>query len=348
MFVTLNDDAQTIEKHKNEGRSFKERFIASGNNMSLLIALIAICIVMGFTSPYFWTINNWMTLLLGGAILIIRASGVTPVMLTAGLDISQNSVGAFTAITVCTLTYEYEWSLGVNLLIVIGFGIGLGAVNGTLIAILKINPLIATLGTMMIFRGCAWAVNLKTQNIKDDTLIAMGRGRLFEIKDDAGSSIFLGIPISVIIAVVVFLFILWLLKYTGYGRKIYMIGGNETASFLAGINSKREKFIAYLISGVAAAYAGFLGACQVGAALPQQGQGTEMLTIAAVVLGGLSLAGGKGNMIGTILGCLILTVITNGLDLNQVQTQRQFIVTGSVVIIAVLLDVIRSGALKKQ
>ena len=344
MFVTLNDDAQAIEKQKSEGRSLKEKLLASSNNISLLIALVALCIVMGATNQYFWTINNWMTLLLTGAILIIRASGVTPVMLTAGLDISQNSLGAFTAITVCTLTYDFEWPLHVNLLIVIGFGVGLGAVNGTLIAVLKINPLIATLGTMMIFRGCAWAVNLKTQNIKDEILISMGRGRIFEIRDIG----FLGIPTSVLIAAVIFLFIFWLLKYTGYGRKIYMIGGNETASFLSGINARREKFIAYLISGVAAAYAGFLGACQVGAALPQQGMGTEMYTIAAVVLGGLSLAGGKGNMIGTILGCLILTVITNGLDLNGVQTQRQFIVTGSVLIIAVLLDVLRSGALKKQ
>jgi ribose transport system permease protein len=316
--------------------------------MSLLIALIGICVVMGFTSPFFWTANNWMTLLLSGAILIIRASGVTPVMLTAGLDISQNSTGAFTAITVCTLTYTYEWSFGFNLFLVIIMGLGLGAFNATLIAILKINPLIATLGTMMIYRGFAWAVNLKTQNIKDQTLIHMGRGRVFEVLDDSGRQAFTGIPISVIIAIVIFLFIYWLLKHTGYGRKIYMIGGNETASFLSGINAKREKFIAYLISGVCSAYAGFLMACQVGAALPQAGQGTEMNTIAAVVLGGLSLAGGKGNMIGTILGCLILTVITNGLDLNQVQTQRQFIVTGAVLVIAVLLDVIRSGALKKQ
>ena len=345
--VTLND-VQAVEKQKNEGRSFKEKILASSNNISLLIALVAVCIVMGFTSPFFWTINNWMTLLLSGAILIIRASGATPVMLTAGLDISQNSVGAFAAITVATLTYTYNWPIGINLLIIIGFGLGLGAVNGTLIAILKINPLIATLGTMMVFRGCAWAVNMKTQSIKDDTLINMGRGRIFQTLDAGGRQIFTGIPISVIIAIIIFLFIFWLLKYTGYGRKLYMIGGNETASFLSGINANREKFIAYLISGVAASYAGFLMACQVGAALPQAGDGTEMNTIAAVVLGGLSLAGGKGNMIGTILGCLILTVITNGLDLNQVQSQQQLIVVGIVLIIAVLLDVIRSGALKKQ
>jgi len=191
-------------------------------------------------------------------------------------------------------------------------------------------------------------VNEKTQIIKDQTMIYMGRGRLFEIADEAGGQAFPGIPISFIIALLIFLFIYWLLKHTGYGRKIYMIGGNETASYLSGINSKREKFIAYCISGVGSAYAGFLVACQVGAALPHSGAGTEMNTIAAVVLGGLSLAGGKGNMIGTILGCLILTVITNGLDLNQVQTQRQLLVTGTVLIIAVLLDVIRSGALKKQ
>ena len=345
--VTLND-AQAVEKQKNESRSLKERFLSSGNNMSLLIALVAICIVMGFTSPFFWTINNWMTLLLSGAIMIIRASGVTPAMLTAGLDISQNSTGAFAAITICTATYVYEWPLSLCLLLVIAMGLGLGAVNATLIAILKINPLIATLGTMMIFRGCAWAVNERTQNIKDATLINMGRGRILDIPNPEGGSIFLGIPISVIIALAIFFFIYWLLKHTGYGRKIYMIGGNETASFLSGINAKREKFIAYCISGVASAYAGFLVACQVGAALPQAGAGTEMYTIAAVVLGGLSLAGGKGNMIGTILGCLILTVITNGLDLNQVQSQRQLIVIGIVLIIAVLLDVIRSGALKKQ
>ena len=347
MFVTLNDE-KAVENQKLEGRSLKERFLASGNNMSLLIALVAICVAMGFTSPFFWTANNWMTLLLSGAILIIRASGATPVMLTAGLDISQNSTGAFTAITVCTLTYTYEWSFGFNLFLVILMGLGLGAFNGLLIAILKINPLIATLGTMMIYRGFAWAVNLKTQNIKDQSLINMGRGRVFEVLDENGRQAFTGIPISVIIAIVIFFFIYWLLKHTGYGRKIYMIGGNETASYLSGINARREKFIAYLISGVCAAYAGFLMACQVGAALPQAGQGTEMNTIAAVVLGGLSLAGGKGNMIGTILGCLILTVITNGLDLNQVQTQRQFIVTGAVLVIAVLLDVVRSGALKKQ
>lgn len=347
MMVTLND-AAAVEKQKKEGRSLGERFLASGNNMSLLIALVAICIVMGFTSPFFWTANNWMTLLLSGAILIIRASGVTPVMLTAGLDISQNSVGAFAAITICTATYVHEWPLGICLLLVVGMGLGLGAVNATLIAILRINPLIATLGTMMIFRGCAWAVNEKTQNIKTASLINMGRGRVLELSDSTGHQVFTGIPISVIIAIVVFLFIYWLMKNTGYGRKIYMIGGNETASFLSGINAKREKFIAYLIAGVASAYAGFLVACQVGAALPQSGAGTEMTTIAAVVLGGLSLAGGKGNMLGTILGCLILTVISNGLDLNQVQSQRQLIVVGIVLIIAVLLDVVRSGALKKQ
>jgi ribose/xylose/arabinose/galactoside ABC-type transport system permease subunit len=335
-----------------DSRSVKERMAAWGNNLSLCIALIIICIVMGITSQYFWSWDNWMTLLMSGAILIIRASGATPAMLTAGMDISQNSVGAFAGISIATLAYNFNLPLGVCLLLVILFGVGLGAVNATLISNLKINPLIATIGTMMIFRGFAWAVNEKTQIIKDPLLIDMGRGRAFSIVNDLGNDkteiVFPGVPYSVIIALCIFFVIFWLLKYTAFGRKIYMIGGNENASYLSGINVKRIKFVAYLISGTTAAYAGFLLACQVGAALPQSGAGTEMYPIAAIVLGGLSLAGGKGSMVGTILGCMILTVINNGLDLNGVQSQRQLIVTGAVLILAVLLDVIRSGALKKQ
>jgi ribose/xylose/arabinose/galactoside ABC-type transport system permease subunit len=332
-----------------DSRSLKEKVSAWGNNLSLCIALVAICIVMGVISEYFWSWDNWMTLLMSGAILIIRASGATPAMLTAGMDISQNATGAFAGISVATLAYAYDWSIGVCIIVVLVIGVGLGAVNATLISVLKINALIATIGTMMIFRGMAWAVNEKTQIVKNPQLIDMGRGRAFSVVDEATEEmLFPGVPHSVIIALCIFFVIFWLLKYTAFGRKIYMIGGNENASYLSGINVKRIKFIAYIISGTTAAYAGFLLACQVGAALPQSGAGTEMFPIAAIVLGGLSLAGGKGSMVGTILGCMILTVINNGLDLKGVQSQRQLIVTGAVLILAVLLDVIRSGALKKQ
>ncbi len=340
--MSMNKDV-AVNNSLKDGRSMKEKIAASGNNLSLLIALVAICVVLGFANQYFMTIGNWINLLLAAALLMIRASGATVAMLTGGMDISQNSVGAFAAISVATLAFNYNLPLGVCIILVLLMGLGMAAANATLIAVLKISPLIATLGTMMIFRGCAWVVNEKTQIVKDPILINMGRGRILQAGDT-----FPGIPISVLIAVAIFLFIYWLLKCTSYGRKVYMVGGNENASYLSGINATKVKFIAYLISGVCAAYAGFLGACQVGAALPQAGAGTEMNTIAAIVLGGLSLSGGKGNMIGTLLGIMILSVISNGLDLLGVQSQPQMIVTGAVLILAVLLDVIRSGQLKKQ
>ncbi|MGI6114374.1 MAG: ABC transporter permease, partial [Mahellales bacterium] len=198
------------------------------------------------------------------------------------------------------------------------------------------NPIITTLGTMQIFRGIAWLINDTTIMIKDPFLIELGRGRLFGI-----------IPYSAIIAAVVVLIAYYILKYTSFGRKVYMVGGNEHASYLSGIDSRKVKYGAFVISALTAALAGFLLSCQVGAALPQAGAGTEMATISAVILGGISLAGGKGKITGTILGIMILSTINNGLTLLSVNAYYQMVVSGSVLILAVLIDVIRSGALKK-
>ena len=164
----------------------------------------------------------------------------------------------------------------------------------------------------------------------------IGRGRLFGV-----------VPYLAIIAIIILAVIYYLLRYTTFGRQVYMVGGNENASYLSGINSKRVKFIAFLISGLTASIAGYLLSCQVGAALPQAGSGTEMETITAVILGGVSLAGGKGKISGTILGVLILQVIKNGLTLLSINEYYQMVVTGSVLILAVMIDVIRSGILKK-
>jgi len=147
---------------------------------------------------------------------------------------------------------------------------------------------------------------------------------------------------------VVLIIVYYLLNFTSFGRKVYMVGGNERASYLSGINANRVKFVAFVISGLTAGIAGFLVACQVGAALPQSGAGTEMTTISAVILGGISLSGGKGKMSGTILGILILQTINNGLTLQSINAYFQMIVSGGVLLIAVMIDVVRSGALRKQ
>jgi len=306
-----------------------------GNTLSLAIALVILSIVWGSLSPYFFTLQNIMNVLMFASILAIRASGLTIAMIMGGLDISQNSIGAVTALLVALAANAgLPWWIGLILVIVLG--LVMGVINSTLVTVFKIAPIITTLGTMQIFRGVAWLIKDATVMVREPVFLNLGRGRLFGI-----------IPYIALIAIVILLITYYILKYTSFGRKVYMVGGNEQASFLSGINSNRVKFLAFVISGLTAGIAGFLLSCQVGAALPQSGAGTEMSTISAVILGGISLAGGKGKIVGTILGVLILQVINNGLTLLSVNAYFQMVVSGGVLLLAVMIDIIRSGALRK-
>ena len=278
-----------------------------------------------------------MTILLASAITLIRASGATIAMITGGMDLSQNATGAIAGVVCATVSVSMGAPIWLVILLAVGLGLGFGAINGVLIAYLKINPIITTIATMQIFRGIAWLFTDVTIQVADKSLIFMGRGYIGGV-----------VPVSVLIAFGFFFIAFFLLKYTRFGRQVYMVGGNETASRLSGINSNKIKFICYLLSGLCAGFAGMLLSAQVGAALPSSGSGTEMDVIAAIVLGGLSLSGGKGSMVGTLLGILILSIIANGLQVLGVNQYVQWVVTGSILILAVLIDVIRSGALKKQ
>jgi ribose/xylose/arabinose/galactoside ABC-type transport system permease subunit len=316
------------------GAFFKKVPIES-NTLSLAIALLALSTVWTILSPYFLTLQNIMNVLMFASILAIRASGLTIAMILGGIDVSQNSVGAVAALLAALASSAgAPWWLVI--LLVIGLSLLMGFINSTLITVFKIAAIITTLGTMQIFRGAAWLIKDATVMVKDPILIRLGRGRLFGV-----------VPYIALIAIAILLITWYILKYTAFGRKVYMVGGNEQASYLSGINSNRVKFMAFTISSLTAGIAGFLLACQVGAALPQSGAGTEMATISAVILGGISLAGGKGKITGTILGVLILQVINNGLTLLSVNAYFQMVVSGSVLLLAVLIDIVRSGMLKK-
>lgn len=317
-------------------RSIFRKISDMGNTLSLVIALVLLSAVWAVLSPYFLTLKNVMNVLMFASILAIRASGLTVSMITGGLDISQNAIGAVTAL-LCALVSEAGAPWWLVILMVIGLGLSMGMINATLVSVFKIAAIIATLGTMQIFRGAAWLIKDATVMVKDPVILMLGRGRLFDV-----------IPYVTIIAIVVLAIIYYVLNFTSFGRKVYMVGGNEHASYLSGININRVKFISFVISGVTAGIAGFLLAGQVGAALPQSGSGTEMSTISAVILGGISLTGGKGKIAGIILGILILQTINNGLTLLSVNAYFQMVVSGSVLLIAVMIDVVRSGALKKQ
>jgi ribose transport system permease protein len=317
-------------------RDLWQRAMGLGNILSLAIALILLSVVWAILSPYFFTLKNIMNVLMFASILAIRASGLTVAMITGALDISQNAIGAVTAL-LCALVSLAGAPFWLIILMVIGLGFLMGVINATLHAVLKIAAIIATLGTMQIFRGVAWLIKDATVMVTDPIILTLGRGRLFDV-----------IPYVTIIAVAILAITHYLLKFTAFGRKVFMVGGNEQASFLSGINISRIKFIAFVISGITAGIAGFLLAAQVGAALPQSGAGTEMSTISAVILGGISLAGGKGRMAGVILGILILQTINNGLTLLSVNAYFQMVVSGSVLLLAVMIDVIRSGMLRKH
>jgi len=313
-----------------------QRMSRLGSNFSLAIALGLLCLAWTLLSPFFLTLQNLMNILMFASILAIRASGLTVSMIMGGMDISQNAVGAVTGL-LCALASQAGAPWWAVILLVVVLSLIMGMANATLVAVFRIAPIITTLGTMQIFRGIAWLIKDATVMMKDPLLINLGRGRLFGV-----------VPYVTIIAAVILLSIYYLLKYTVFGRKVYMVGGNERASYLSGIDANRVKFISFTISGLTGGIAGFLLACQVGAALPQSGAGTEMATISAVILGGISLSGGKGTISGTILGILILQTINNGLTLQSVNAYFQMVVSGAVLLVAVMIDVIRSGALRKQ
>jgi ribose transport system permease protein len=312
-----------------------KKFPIKGNTLSLTIALVALSAVWAVLSPYFLTMQNLMNVLMFASILAIRASGLTIAMILGGIDVSQNSVGAVAAL-LAALAASAGAPWWMVLLLVIGLSLLMGIINSTLVTVFKIAAIITTLGTMQIFRGAAWLIKDATVMVKDPVLINLGRGRLFGV-----------VPYIVLIAIGILIVTHYILTFTAFGRKVYMVGGNEQASYLSGINSNKVKFLAFVISSLTAGIAGFLLACQVGAALPQSGSGTEMATISAVILGGISLAGGKGKISGTILGVLILQVINNGLTLLSVNAYFQMVVSGAVLLLAVLVDIVRSGMLKK-
>lgn len=322
-----------------EARTFKNVISDMGNTLSLLIALILLGFVWSMMTPFFLTGQNIMNLLMFASVMAIRSSGLTVAMIGGGLDLSQNATGALTAI-ICALALEAGVPWVVILFMVIGLGLVLGGINASLVTFAKIPAFITTLATMQIYRGIAWLLSPKTIMVMNTNLTNIGRGRI-----GVGSWSF---PYIAIIAIVILALTYFILNFTSFGRKVYMVGGNKEASYLSGISSNKITFIAFVFSGLMGAIAGSLLSFQVGAALPQASMGTEMIPIAAVILGGVSLSGGKGKISGTILAVLIMLVIRNGIQLQSIPSKVEWVVTGCVLLIAVFIDVIRSGQLRKR
>ncbi|MHB1405838.1 MAG: ABC transporter permease [Desulfitobacteriaceae bacterium] len=302
--------------------------------LTLLIAYVAMIVVFAALSPYFLSIRNFMNIGLSASIIGITATGMTMVLLMGGLDLS---VGSIVALVGIIMAVQMKGGMSVPAVVLIGLSVGLisGLINGLLITKVKINPLITTLSTMAIYRGITF--------VSTDGLSVLITNKSFSF---FGRSFILGIPIAVIIMAVMYMLFAYMLRYTKFGRKVYAVGGNAEASRLSGINVDRIRLMAYTISGLTAAISGVILASQTGTGLPNAGNGMELNAIAAAILGGTSLAGGKGNIIGTLLGVLILSTLSNGLTLLNVPSFYQMIAQGAVLLVAVTLDVIRGGGYK--
>lgn len=302
--------------------------------LALLIVYIAIVIVFSILSPYFFTLGNFMKLLLYAAQMGVLAGGMTLVLLSGGIDVSVGSVMALVGI-ICGLVLQAGGNTAMAVLAGLAVGAACGFTNGFIITVFRVNAFITTLGTMTIFRGLAQIFSDgKTILIQNSTYNAIGRKYIFDF-----------IPIPVILMVLAFVLFWFVLKYTKFGRQIYAIGGNQRASYLSGIHVKATNFGVYIIVGACAGLSGIILSAQSGAGIPSAAAEINMESISAVILGGTSLAGGKGNIVGTILGVLILSTLNNGLNLKSVPSFYQEVIRGVVLILAVVFDMMKE---KKQ
>ena len=294
------------------------------------VAFVLELILFAVLSPYFLTAENLLNVTLQTSITAIIAVGMTFVILTAGIDLSVGSVVAFAGVvTTVVLKLDlspmiaYPLGIGAGLM----FGVLTGGAAGIFVTKFRITPFIVTLALMTIWRGLAFVVT-EGRPIWElpEGFAVLARGRMAEI------------PIPTIIMLIVFGAAHFVLTQTRFGRYVYAVGGNVEAARLAGIDTNRVLMQVYVISGVLASLGGILLASRVNSGQPNAGLMYELDVIAAVVVGGTSLFGGRGTVIGTLIGSLLIGVLRNGLNLMNVESYVQQVIVGIVILLAVMMD----------
>lgn len=299
-------------------REFLQRY-------GLIFSFLLLCLVLSLLSDRFLTIDNLVNVLRQGTINGIIAIGMTLVILTAGIDLSVGAILALSAVITADLLQQ---DTAVPLAITYGLGIGglLGLVNGLVITRFKVPPFVTTLGMMTIARGLALTYTEgRPITGLPDSFRVMGTGSLGPV------------PYPILIAGAAFLLCFIMLKWTALGKFIFAIGNNPVAARYAGISVDRIITLVYVLAGVLSALAGMILVARLDSAQPTVGLGYEFDAIAAVVVGGTSFAGGEGGIGGTLIGVLIIAVLNNGLNLLNVSSFYQPVVSGAVIAIALLL-----------
>ncbi|MCA1629083.1 MAG: ribose ABC transporter permease [Acidobacteria bacterium] len=313
--------------------ALRQNFLSHyGRQLGTLSGLVALSLVLWALSPHFLTVSNLLNIAEQATIISIVAVGMTFVIITGGIDLSVGSVLAFSGVVMAS---ALQRGVPLPLALASGLGVGLacGAVNGLLITVGRLPPFIATLGMMSVARGTA-------------LMFTEGRpisGFSENFRWFATGEV-LRVPASVVIMICVYAVAHFVLRRTKLGRYTYAIGGNEEAALLSGVGVRAYKTLVYGIAGLLSGLAAILLTARLNSAQPIAGMMYELDAIAATVIGGTSLLGGEGTVAGTLVGALIMAVLRNGLNLLGVSSFIQQIVIGSVIIVAVLIDM----ALKRR
>jgi len=300
-----------------------------GSEAAIALAVVLECAVLALLSPHFFTTENLLNVSLQASITAIIAVGMTFVILTGGIDLSVGSVVAVAGIAT-TSALQSGRSYAASLAAGIGVGVLSGAAAGALVSVLRIAPFIVTLALMTVWRGLAFV----TTEGRPVWSLPAGFASL-------GGARLAGVPLPSILMLLVFAAAHVALRHTRWGRHLYAVGGNPEAARLAGIRVRRVIASAYVLCGALAPAGGILLASRMNSGQPNAGLMLELDVIAAVVVGGTSLAGGRGSVLGTFLGTMLIAILRNGLNLLNVNSYIQQVVVGAVILMAVLLDHLR-------
>ena len=303
--------------------------LARRNELALILALLVIIAFFAVASPYFFTVRNLANVLGQASLAMIAGIGVAIVFIAGEVDISIGSLQAAVALPLIVIMNHTE-SLALGIAGAVALGLLVGLVNGYLSAYVGINSLIVTLGSLFVLRGGVYLYTGKTAIPDDaglDSFFALGNHQLFGV-----------IPNPAVIAFTLLVAFMYVMRHRPFGRKVYAVGGNAEVARLAGYSVRRVKFACFIISALLATVSGILLASRLGSAVHLAGLGFEFQVVAAVVLGGVSLSGGIGSLLGMALGVLILQFLSNGLGMLDLQTEWQLVITGTIIIIAVAFD----------
>ncbi|HVP18386.1 MAG TPA: ABC transporter permease [Spirochaetia bacterium] len=306
------------------------RKVTSSSIVGPVVATAVVTLLVGLTTDRFFMVENLRNLALQVSIVSLVGIGSTLVIISGGIDLSPGSAIALLTMILASFLKFLHIPLGLAVLATVLIGAGLGLWNGVLTSYLRIPAFITTVASLSIFRGFAFMFNLGSP--------------IFSISDSLTQVFYNtigGIPYVLFYVLAFFAVAAFVMNYTELGRRMYAVGGNANAARYSGINVKRVVMLSFVLAGVMAGFGSILMAARLNSGSPNYGVGMELSAIAAAVIGGASLQGGKGNVVSTLFGALTITIVQNGLNLHAVETSVQGVVIGLIIMLAVFIDMWR-------